>query len=249
MHAFFSWSTDHDFSLFSNEHLVVLGTIVVMMILMFLFRNNLREHSLNFIFRIGIAIIILLSEASFHIWFIYHNEWDVAVGLPLQLSSISLFLAVFLVLTKNRSLFEITYFAGAGSAILAMLTPDLGVYGYPHFRFFHFFVAHGGIVIATWSMIIVEGFVPSYRSIWKAFFALNAYVTLIFILNITLNANYMFLMEKPLSNTLFAYLGPWPWYLLSLEGVAIVAFHLLYLPFTFSKWLNKTRRKISSFSS
>ncbi len=235
MFTFLDWSTNSRFSLFSAPHLLTLGIVATLMLVMFIYRKPLRKNGPNLTLRVSIACSLMLSEISFHLWFLYHNQWDLATTLPLQLSSISLFLAVFLILSKRFLLFELTYFVGTGSALLAMITPDLGVYAYPHFRFFHFFIAHGGIVIATWHMTIIERFVPHYRSVWKAFFSLNIYVVVLFLVNLVLDANYMFLMEKPINDTLLTYLGPWPYYLFSLEGVSIIAFHLLYLPFYLSK--------------
>ncbi|MGA9288855.1 MAG: TIGR02206 family membrane protein [Anaerobacillus sp.] len=235
MSTFFEWSTTSRFSLFSAPQLLTLGIIAIITLVLFIFRKQLRKKGPNLTLRISIVCLLILSEISYHLWFLYHNQWDLTSNLPLQLSSISLFLAIFMILTKRFILFEITYFAGTGSAVLAMITPDLGVYAFPHFRFFHFFIAHGGIVIATWHMAVIERFIPSYHSVWKAFLTLNIYVVALFMVNLLLNANYMFLMKKPLTDTLLTYLGPWPYYLLSLEGVAIIAFHLLYLPFYFSK--------------
>ncbi|MFK3961584.1 TIGR02206 family membrane protein [Guptibacillus hwajinpoensis] len=231
METFFSWSTDNRFSLFSFSHLSALFTLGVMMLLIFCFRSVLKENRANLAMRIMIATALLLSEGSFHLWFIYYSEWSITTTLPLQLSSISLFLSVALLITKQRRLFEITYFVGTSSALLAMITPDLAFYSYPHFRFFHFFVAHGGIVLTSWLFIAVDKYIPSYRSIWAAFTTLNLYVAVIFAINLSIGSNYMFLMNKPHSNTILDYLGPWPFYLLSLEGLTIIAFHLLYLPF------------------
>ncbi|GED28899.1 hypothetical protein BCE02nite_00400 [Brevibacillus centrosporus] len=47
----------------------------------------------------------------------------------------------------------------------------------------------------------------------------------------------MFVTHKPFQPTLMDYLGPYPWYILSLEGVALGLFCLLYLPF----WIQKRR--------
>jgi uncharacterized membrane protein YwaF len=43
--------------------------------------------------------------------------------------------------------------------------------------------------------------------------------------------NYMFIARKPNFPTLIDALGPWPWYLISLELVALAAFALVYLPY------------------
>ncbi|PFG02961.1 putative integral membrane protein (TIGR02206 family) [Bacillus sp. es.036] len=233
MDRYFSWFTESSFTLFSFPHLLTLFLVGSCIIGMFLFRKTLRNKLPNLVIRLMIAYLLLLSEISFHAWFAYYNEWSITTALPLQLSSISLFLAIALVLTKNKTLFPITYFAGSASALLAMITPDLGPYAFPHFRFFHFFIAHGGILLATCFMIIVEKAFPSYRSLWMSFAGLNIYVLLLFPLNLTLGSNYMFLMKEPASQTLISYLGPWPFYLLSLEVITIIVFHLLYLPFHF----------------
>lgn len=242
----FSWSTSHDFKLFSTPHIFALCILGFVLISVVIFRNRLRNPITNVIVRISIALILIVSELSFHIWFIHHEKWDITTTLPLQLSSTSLFLAVFLLLTRRFFLFEMTYFVGSASALLAMITPDLGVYAYPHFRFIHFFIAHGGIIVAAFFMIMVEKYKPSYLSIWKAFISVNLFVVLIFMLNLFLDANYMYLMAKPLSDTLLSYLGPWPIYLLSLEGITILVFHLLYLPFTIAKWTNTSNDHFST---
>jgi uncharacterized membrane protein YwaF len=44
----------------------------------------------------------------------------------------------------------------------------------------------------------------------------------------------MFLKHPPLGGSLIDLLGPWPWYLLSLMGVALVLFVLAYLPYAIS---------------
>ncbi|MCA0989340.1 TIGR02206 family membrane protein [Guptibacillus algicola] len=240
MDPYLTWTINETFSLFSKPHLLVLITLFILFVLVYLFREYLRKRPYNITFRIVVILLLALSEVSFHVWFIFHSEWRIANTLPLQLSSISLFLAVILLISKNKFLFEITFFVGCSSALLAMITPELS-YPFPHYRFFHFFIAHGAIVVTAWFMIVVEGYYPTYTSIWKAFVVLNLYTTLVFLINGLLDSNYMFLMEKPMSDTIYTYLGNWPWYLLSLEGIAITLFHLLYLPFVY---INRNKRPV-----
>ncbi|MBM3790173.1 MAG: TIGR02206 family membrane protein, partial [Acidobacteria bacterium] len=43
--------------------------------------------------------------------------------------------------------------------------------------------------------------------------------------------NYGYLRRPPSQPSLLDYLGPWPWYILSLELIALCIFILLTLPF------------------
>jgi hypothetical integral membrane protein (TIGR02206 family) len=136
--------------------------------------------------------------------------------------------------TRNSFLFEITYFLGVGGAVQAILTPELG-YDFPHYRYFHFFLAHIAIILASLYMIWFEGLRPTFRSVLKAFAMLNVIALLGYMVNQVTVGNYMFLSRKPSNPSIIDLLGPYPWYILSLELVAFVIFCLLYLPFLYKK--------------
>lgn len=76
---------------------------------------------------------------------------------------------------------------------------------------------------------------PTIKSVWKAFVALNILAFVVFFINKVTGGNYMFLARKPSNPSLIDLLGPYPWYILSLEVVAFAIFFILYLPFVFKK--------------
>jgi hypothetical integral membrane protein (TIGR02206 family) len=228
---YFSSESNGAFVLFSATHWLTLITIVLVNLLIFLFRKQLRNNRVNRLARLVLAVILIASEISLQWWIGYIGDWDIQYSLPLHLSSITLILSAILLLTKSYKLFEFTYFAGVGSALQAMLTPDISLYTFPHFRFVHFFISHGGIVIANLFMVLVESYRPTWKSVWKAFLYLNTYATFIFVLNLIIGSNYMYISEKPINPSILDYLGPWPFYILPLEIIAIVTFLILYLPF------------------
>jgi hypothetical integral membrane protein (TIGR02206 family) len=69
----------------------------------------------------------------------------------------------------------------------------------------------------TW----VKGYRPTIWSVLKLFIFLNVLMPIIMLINKLVGGNYMFLSYKPNSTSLLDVLGPYPWYILSLEGLLI----------------------------
>jgi hypothetical integral membrane protein (TIGR02206 family) len=229
------------FILFSFTHLATLFVLLLVILLLYFFRGSLQKVYLNRITRVVLATILIISEISLHLWLHWIDVWDIRHSLPLHLSSISLLLSAVLLMTKNYRLFEFTYFAGMGSALQAMITPDISAFTFPHFRYVHFFISHGGIVVANLFFVFVENYRPTIKSVWKAFLYLNIYAGIIFSLNLFLKGNYMYISQKPVNPSLLDYLGPWPQYLLPLEAITIITFLILYLPFGIYDFLHKRK--------
>ncbi|MCL7746029.1 TIGR02206 family membrane protein [Halalkalibacter alkaliphilus] len=211
----------------SPVHITTLVLFAVLVFLLFLFRHSsfLRKYG-----RWILIVTLILSEISIIKWSISVGLWDIRINLPLQLCTISLYLCVFMLITKRRFVFEIVYFFGLAGALQALITPEL-FYTFPHFRFLHFFIAHFAIILAILYMVWVEGASITLRSVFKSFIVLNLFALIALFINIATGANYMFLARKPQNPSILDFLGPYPWYILSLEVIALVMFLLLYLPF------------------
>ncbi len=217
------------FRLFSASHVIAIGLLICAAVLLYLYRNPLRRRFCR-LGRYMLAAVLLATEVFFQLWHYFTGSWSAEYALPLQLCSVSLLLSVVMLVLNSYRLFEITYFAGLGGAGQAMLTPEL-FYPFPHVRFFHFFIAHGAIILACLYMTWVEGHRPRFRSVWKALLALNGLLLIALWVNRLTGGNYLFVSHKPYNPSLLDYLGPYPWYILSLEAVACLVFCLLYLPF------------------
>ncbi|MCL6478414.1 MAG: TIGR02206 family membrane protein [Peptococcaceae bacterium] len=222
---------EEPFKLFSMSHNIMLGLILLICLLIVGFRVNLRNVYANKIFRYILISIMMLLEIYVHIWLIIMDQWSITTSLPLHLCDVSIILSVIMLANKSYSIYELTYFWGFGGAVQALLTPDLGPFSFPHCIFFQFFLLHGSIVAACVFMTFVEGYKPTPRSIRKTFVITNVYAVFVAAFNVITGSNYLYVCRKPANPSLLDFLGPWPWYVLSLEFVLLFMCYLYYLPF------------------
>jgi hypothetical integral membrane protein (TIGR02206 family) len=239
MEAFFTVDYQGDpFVIFGPPHLVVLSLITFACLGVYVWRGQFSESQRRW-FRYGLAIVLLLNETGWHVWHLATGTWTVQEMLPLHLCSLLVFSSAYMLFTRNYTIYEFSYFMGLGAAIQAILTPDLGIYGYPHFRFFQTFISHGGIFVAAIYMTLVEGYRPYWRSLVRVFIILNLYMIPVTILNLLIGSNYLFTAHKPVTPSLLDVLGPWPWYILSVEVVGVIVCLILYLPWFLRDWRMK----------
>ncbi|RXJ04206.1 TIGR02206 family membrane protein [Anaerobacillus alkaliphilus] len=210
----------------SFEHLMALYIFGGFVILLFLFRHHPFMRQVRWI----LFATLVISEIGIVTWSILTGLWDIQYNLPLHLCTISLVTSSFMLATNSYKVFEIIYFFGVGGAFQAIITPEL-FYTFPHFRFFHYFIAHFAIILAIFYMIWVCNYTVKFRSAFKAFLVLNCIAAVAITVNHLTGANYMFLARKPVTPSILDWLGPYPWYILSLELLAIILFLLLCVPF------------------
>jgi hypothetical integral membrane protein (TIGR02206 family) len=225
---------DKPLEVFSKPHLAAVSVIVLACVAFALLCRRMRTERSKRILGFVLAAFIAFQQATIYIWYVYSGEWSAAVTLPLQLCDLSIFLSILLMLVKNRYLSELLYFWGLGGATQAILTPDIGNFTFPHYVFYQFFISHALILMAVIYLLAAENFRPSFHSVIRVFVITNIYGAAIFPVNLITGGNYLFLRGKPVGGSILDFLGPWPWYILSLEGVAAALFIMLYLPFAAS---------------
>lgn len=229
------------FELFGTGHLVALAVIAgVVSFLIWGWRNPGEDAKRRV--RLLLVAIFLLNEAGWHSWHLLHGSWTIREHIPFHLCGVSIWSSIFILLTRNYRLFEIVFFFGIAGATQALITPPAGEYGFPHFRAFQTLVSHGMIVVAMVYMTAIEGFRPTWGSIMRAMIFLNVYLVFVSAVNYGLGSNYMYTMGKPATASILDLMGPWPWYLVAAEVLALVIFVLLYLPFA----LADRRRAVNS---
>jgi len=239
--------TGEPFILFNTPHLVGLGIVLLVVLSMFLVKRSQSPRLRNAV-RCSLAGTLLVVEISWHLWNYFTGQWTLDKMLPLHLCSIMVWLSIYMLLTKNYSIFEFAYLLGIAGALQALLTPDAGRYGFPHFRFFQVMMSHGALVTAAVYMAVVEGYRPYPKSLVRVLVGANIYMAFVGLVNWLVGGNYMFIAHKPETASLLDVLPPWPWYIGIIEILGLVFILLFYAPYGLKDWKGRRRPVIQESS-
>lgn len=180
--------------------------------------------------RIAMAWVQIVNQVVWHGRKVWESDWSATDSLPLHLCDGAVVVTVIALLRPRPLLVEIAYLWCLAGALQACITPDVTV-GFPTYFYFAFFVTHSGLVIAALFLVTACGERPRPGAWWRGMIATNLWALLAAAANVAFGANYMFLREPPPTGSLLDQFGPWPWYIVVAEGLALVSFLLLTLPF------------------
>ena len=188
-----------------------------------------------------LGLLLAADAVSYTIALLIAGQWSTRTSLPLALCNVAVVVGAIACWWRVALLVELTYFWGLAGTFQAVITPDLSV-GFPHLVFFQYLIGHLGIVTAGLFLVVGVRIVPRPYSVGRVFAITLAYAAFVGLIDMLTGANYMFLRHPPGEWTLLRLLGPWPWYLLSACGVALVLFTLLDLPFWSGRRKDAERR-------
>jgi len=234
-------SSSSRFILFGPDHLAVLFlTLALPALLVFLVRSRGGERRVQPVCY-GLAAALILNQVILLVY-VHRLGLPLKEHLPFQLCDWAMITCVAALLGRRRLAFELSYFWGLAGTLQAVLTPDLE-YGFPNLGFILFSIAHSGIIVVILFLTLGLGMRPTLRSLWRAFLGVQLYAVVTVLVNLALDTNYGYLLRKPARPSLLDFLGPWPWYIASLEAVALVLFFLFYAPFAVGDRLRRRSRE------
>lgn len=231
------------FKMYSLSHLVALFIIFTIVAMIILYKTSIRKSKYLNQIAITLAVFTIIQELSINAWRLAFNEWSLGTSLPFHLCGLGVISSSYILVKKDETLFHHIFFVMLIGAFLALITPSIdGGYGFPHFRFIQFFLAHGMIVINFTFILFVYDYQRNfkYKFLLTNALALLIIAAIMFPLNLLLDGNYLFLLRKPGEGTAFDLFGEWPFYLLNIFIFGIpIFFHIFYIPFFIKAWVLK----------
>ena len=193
-----------------------------------------RKHRANVI--LAVILITAVSLDPVLTWLRYRESPDTAArlvretALPLYLCDVVSFVLAYALIRRRQRWAEMGYLWGMAGTLQGLITPTL-YFSWDTVEFYAFFAQHGGVPVAALTLAFGTELKPHHEAFGRAVFWSWIYMAIVYGLNWLLDANYGFLNAKPGVGTLFDYMGPYPWYLLTLQVIAFTLYLLLLLPF------------------
>jgi hypothetical integral membrane protein (TIGR02206 family) len=177
-----------------------------------------------------IAVSVVLAESGWWLINILNGSWTVQWSLPLHLCEAGCFLVAAALWWRFRFAFEMSYFWGLGGTLPGLFSPSIPG-RFPDPVYFQYYAQHGLLVLGAFYLVVALRMRPARRAVLRVSIATALYAIAVGFVDYLTNGNYLFLRNLPPTQTALDYMGPWPWYIVTLTVAAIVVFNLLYLPF------------------
>lgn len=206
--------------------------------------------------RVGLAIVLALyvHEVAYEVSWFAIGAWTVGNCLLIHLCALALMFLPVLYFSRDGTfrqvLLELLFFFGLGGAMQALFTPDIGMHGFPDFKYFNHFFPHGTIVLG----LVFAAVLYRFELTWKSWIRISVGTIGLSLAMFGVNQLFRFIPPYELGNYFImgyppptgsvidvfaAIFGPAPWYLAGLILMGVVLLGILYLPYPIGRALRR----------
>jgi hypothetical integral membrane protein (TIGR02206 family) len=204
------------------EGIIICFVVISLLILL------LRNKSIEFKEKTStyFAYLAIIFYVSTNIFALIIGNWTIQDFLPLHLCNISYFICILVLLNKKQWMYEWTLLLAMPSALNALITPEL-IWGSTNWYIFEYYFMHGSLILVPLYLMFVMNYKLRIFSWWKTFLRAQIVFVIVFLLNLILDTNYMFLLSKPLVNNPLI-IGDWPFYILFVQLIGLLHIVIIY---------------------
>ena len=235
--GFFGYSETTLFEYFSFAHILPIILLGISIFLAYRYRERLRNWKHEDTFRSLLGVILILNEFAYYWRLLYvGNSQDgkqLLTYLPLQVCEWTALIAGFMLLKKNKHLYDIAFYVTLTLGLIPLATPAVIMKaGFAHFRYYCFWTEHLLPIFSVFYMTFVHGFRPDYKKIYKPYAMLSIMACLAIYANLNIEgANFMYLASGTDGDSLANILPENIWARLAVAtAVVTLLFALVSLP-------------------
>ena len=241
---FFGVGTEVEFTNFSLAHFVPILLTILTIFLIYKNQDKIRDSKYEEKIRYFLAFALIISEMSYYWRLIAMPELNPNAidHLPITVCGWIAIFCSYMLIGKNQTLFDISYFWLFAGSIFALITPTVITYTGPtRFRFYQFWVEHTFTFISIFYMIFIHKMRPNIKSMIKAYVGLFVLAVIAYSANQMLGpgANYLFMAKPESTPSILDILPPnFALRLVIMASVITILFGVAYLP-----WYMKDKKQ------
>ncbi len=240
---FFGQGESIEFRNFTAAHFIPIILLGVVIFLTYKFRNKLAasKHEKNIALTLAFVAMICEMAYFWRLVGVPSLNPNPVEHLPITVCGWAVIFCGFLVLTKNQTLFDISYFWLLSGTVFALITPTVISYcGPTRFRYYQFWCEHTIGYIIIFYMMFVHKMRPTIKSAAKSYALFGLLAVIAYCANRMLGpgANYLFMAEPEATPSILDIL-PANFAVRAVVMVSIITvmYALAYLP-----WFIKDRK-------
>ena len=218
------------YELTNVEWLLPIAIIIMIGILIVVYRDKFKNNAkLDRNVRLYVGLFFMTIYLSHYILRFALYGYDYIL-LPFHLCSISMFFAIILLFTKNKTIFYFVLYTGVLGGLISLFFPIIG-YDSSFYRYYQYQFAHGLLILTPIYFLAVYEYLPSKKETVYSFLILEAIGIFMGTFNYYIGTDYMFIFinpDKVEKFPLIAKLGGIPLYLLWTQLVGITAYFIEY---------------------
>ena len=235
--GFFGYSETPVFKYFSFAHLLPIALLIAGIFLTYRYKDKLKSWKHEDAFRTLMGVLLIFNECSYYWRLLYvGNSQDgtqMMTFLPLEVCEWTAYIAAFMLLKKNKHLYDIAFYITLTLGLIPLFTPAVIMrVGFGHFRYYSFWFEHIVPILGVFYMTFVHGWRPDFRKVYKPFAMLSVLAVFAIYANLHIpDANYMYLAAGTAGDSLANVLPANIWARLAVAFLIVsVLFTLVSLP-------------------
>lgn len=192
MHSFI----DHDaptVQVGDINHIIYLLGISIIMLILFKFRHQIKEHPKRVM--LGILIFAVVQRLVSVSYYLIVGEFTITESLPLHICRLVCYLIIIQYFVKREWLDQVIFYFGIFA--YASFVYPLGISPALHMLGISFFMLHSLNIAYPYIRHFTVGFVPTIRGAFQSAIIFSVYLTLMQLLNNTIGSNYFYTEERP----------------------------------------------------
>lgn len=185
-----------EFNLFSSQHFIALGcgTLIILFII---YRKSALQRQKSEGLRWFLVGIFLIQQFLLYSWYHFTGNFDIHDALPLYPCRLLQVMTIIMLITKNRTLFDMLTMLGIPAAMTALLLVDTNGLGFPNAMFIQFFMGHFMMIISPLFMKYRYQFNVRTFNYKRVVHMIAGYFVVVAFINIWLRTNYGYVSAPP----------------------------------------------------